>query len=90
MTTQFDQWRARSPYYDESHEAVAQSVRKFMAAEVLPHIDQWEADGELPRAAHKKAAAADKKKETADEDNQQPRHGHGSSEMVRYVCAHRE
>ena len=54
----FDEWRARSPYYDETHEAVAQSVRRFMAAEVLPHIDQWEADGELPRALHRKAAAA--------------------------------
>ena len=58
MTTQFDQWRARSPYYDESHEAVAQSVRRFMAREVLPNIDRWEAEGELPRSLHKKAAEA--------------------------------
>ena len=49
MTISFDEWRARSPFYDETHEAVAQSVRKFMAAEVLPNIDKWEADGELPR-----------------------------------------
>jgi acyl-CoA dehydrogenase len=26
-----------------------------MAAEVLPHLDQWERDGELPRELHKKA-----------------------------------
>ena len=58
MTTQFDQWRARSPYYDESHEAVAQSVRRFVAQEVAPHIDRWEAEGELPRDLHKKAAEA--------------------------------
>ncbi|WP_164156906.1 acyl-CoA dehydrogenase family protein [Sandarakinorhabdus rubra] len=58
MTISFDDWRARSPFYDESHEAVAQSVRRFMAAEVLPHIDRWEAEGELPRELHKKAAAA--------------------------------
>ena len=58
MTISFDEWRARSPFYDETHEAVAQSVRKFMAAEVLPHIDQWEEDGELPRELHKKAAQA--------------------------------
>jgi acyl-CoA dehydrogenase len=58
MTISFDEWRARSPFYDETHEAVAQSVRRFMAAEVLPHIDQWEADGELPRELHRKAAAA--------------------------------
>ena len=58
MTTKFDQWRARSPYYDESHEAVAQSVRRFVAQEVAPHIDRWEAEGELPRDLHKKAAEA--------------------------------
>ena len=58
MTTQFDQWRARSPYYDESHEAVAQSVRRFVAQEIAPHIDRWEAAGELPRELHKKAAEA--------------------------------
>lgn len=58
MTISFDEWRARSPFYDETHEAVAQSVRKFMAAEVLPNIDTWEADGELPRELHRKAAQA--------------------------------
>ncbi len=31
------------------------SVRRFMVAEVLPHLDQWERDGELPRELHKKA-----------------------------------
>lgn len=58
MTISFDDWRSRSPYYDETHEAVAQSVRRFMAAEVLPNIDRWEAEGELPRDLHRKAAAA--------------------------------
>jgi acyl-CoA dehydrogenase len=54
----FDDWRARSPYYADSHEALAQSVRRFVEREVAPHIDQWEVDGELPRALHKKAAEA--------------------------------
>lgn len=54
----FDDWRARSPYYDESHESLAQSVRRFVAREIAPYIDQWEVDGELPRALHKKAAEA--------------------------------
>ena len=58
MSISFDAWRARSPFYDETHEAVAQSVRKFMVAEVLPNIDRWEAEGELPRELHRKAAAA--------------------------------
>ena len=56
--TQFDDWRARSPYYDDTHEAVAQSVRRFVAQEVAPNIDAWEAAGELPRELHRKAAAA--------------------------------
>lgn len=56
--TNFDEWRARSPYYDETHAALAQSVRRFVAQEIAPHIDRWEAEGELPRALHKKAAAA--------------------------------
>jgi acyl-CoA dehydrogenase len=54
--TAFDDWRARSPYYDETHEALAQSVRRFVEREIAPHIDRWEAEGELPRALHKKAA----------------------------------
>ena len=33
------------------------SVRRFMDAEVLPQLDQWERDGELPRELHKKAGA---------------------------------
>lgn len=56
--TMFDEWRARSPYYDESHEAVAQSVRRFVEREVAPHIDAWEDARELPRALHRKAAEA--------------------------------
>ncbi len=54
----FEDWRARSPFYDETHEAVAQSVRRFVEREVAPHIDQWERDGELPRELHRKAAEA--------------------------------
>lgn len=56
--TAFDQWRARSPYYNESHEAVAQSVRRFVEREIAPHIDRWELEGELPRALHVAAARA--------------------------------
>ncbi len=54
----FDDWRARSPFYDETHEALAQSVRRFVEREIAPHIDRWEAEGELPRDLHKKAADA--------------------------------
>jgi len=54
----FDQWRSRSPHYDDSHEAVADSVRAFVTREITPHVDEWEDAGELPRDLHRKAAAA--------------------------------
>lgn len=56
--TMFDDWRARSPYYNETHEAVAQSVRRFIEREVMPNIDAWEDARELPRELHRKAAEA--------------------------------
>lgn len=56
--TSFDDWRARSPYYDETHAAVAASVRTFVAKEVAPNIEAWEDARALPRELHKKAAAA--------------------------------
>ena len=56
--TGFDLWRARSPYYNETHEAVAQSVRRFVEREIAPNIASWEAEGELPRSLHVAAAQA--------------------------------
>jgi acyl-CoA dehydrogenase len=57
-TPMFDQWRSRSPHYDESHEAVCDTVRAFVAREITPNVDAWEAAGELPRELHRKAAEA--------------------------------
>ncbi|MFO1254882.1 MAG: acyl-CoA dehydrogenase family protein [Sphingomonadaceae bacterium] len=57
-TPLFDQWRSRSPHYDESHEAVCDTVRRFVAQQITPHVDAWEAAGELPRDLHRKAAEA--------------------------------
>ncbi|MFN2098981.1 acyl-CoA dehydrogenase family protein [Altererythrobacter sp. MF3-039] len=54
----FDQWRSRSPHYDETHEAVCDSVRRFVTREIIPHVDEWEAAGEIPRELHRKAAEA--------------------------------
>lgn len=47
MGKMFDEWRARSPNYGESHEAIADSVRRFIAAQAAPHVDAWEAAGIL-------------------------------------------
>jgi len=49
---------AASPFYTEEHEAFRAQMRRFVAQEVAPHIEQWEAAGELPRELHRKAAAA--------------------------------
>lgn len=56
--TRFDRWRARSPFYNETHDAVAASVRRFVEREVAPNIDRWEGEGELPRSLHVAAAQA--------------------------------
>jgi len=32
------------------------TVRSFVERQILPHLDQWERDGELPRALHREAA----------------------------------
>ena len=55
MNTIFDDWRQRSPYYDDSHEAFSQSLRKFVEREVSPHVDEWEEAGIVPRDFHRKA-----------------------------------
>jgi acyl-CoA dehydrogenase len=54
----FDQWRSRSPHYDDTHEAVCDSVRTFVTREIMPHVDEWERSGMLPRELHRKAAQA--------------------------------
>lgn len=56
--TLFDDWRARSPFYNETHEAVAASVRRFVEREIAPHVDAWEEAHAIPRALHRKAAEA--------------------------------
>lgn len=35
-----------------------ETVRAFAEREILPHVDEWERAGELPRDLHRKAAAA--------------------------------
>lgn len=58
MEVIFDAWRARSPHYGESHEAVTQTVRRFIQKEAIPNLDLWEEQKEVPRAFNKKAGDA--------------------------------
>ena len=46
------------PFQTPERKALRDTVRRFVAAEVLPHQNQWERDGELPRTLHARAAEA--------------------------------
>lgn len=40
------------------HDLLRQTVREFARREVVPHLEEWERAGEVPRELHRKAAAA--------------------------------
>ncbi|MET0234282.1 MAG: acyl-CoA dehydrogenase family protein [Kibdelosporangium sp.] len=45
------------PFRTPERDALRQTVRRFVAAEVAPYLDEWERAGELPRDLHRKAGA---------------------------------
>lgn len=45
-----------SPFETPERKALRELARKFAEAEILPHQDEWEHTGELPRELHRKAA----------------------------------
>ncbi len=45
-----------NPFDTPERRELRATVRRFMAAEVLPHLDDWESAGELPLSLHRKAA----------------------------------
>ncbi len=44
--------------FDEDHEMFRDSVRRFMQAEVAPHVEQWRQDGRCDPAVFRKAGEA--------------------------------
>lgn len=40
--------RVPYPIFTEEHDALRASVRQFVAAEITPHVDKWEANGHFP------------------------------------------
>ena len=54
----FDEWRRNSPYYNESHEELSNSLRKFVEREAMPNVEKWEEAGIVPREFHRKAGEA--------------------------------
>jgi acyl-CoA dehydrogenase len=45
-------------WHTPEREQLRKSVRAFAEREVLPHVDEWERSGELPRELHRKAGEA--------------------------------
>ena len=48
--------RAVLPPFGEEHEALRESVGRFVAKEIAPHVDEWEAAREFPRELYRRCA----------------------------------
>ncbi len=46
------------PGFTEDHERYRETVRRFVAREVIPFVNAWDEAGEFPRELYRKAAAA--------------------------------
>lgn len=47
-----------NPYFDDTHDALRDAVRKFCEREISPHIAEWEETCTFPRELYKKTADA--------------------------------
>lgn len=45
-----------SPYYTAEHDAFRHQVRRFVAKEISPYVDQWDEAEEFPRELYRKAS----------------------------------
>lgn len=48
----------QEPCFSESHQILRTQVRKFVAREIAPHVDQWEQEKTFPRDLYRKAGDA--------------------------------
>jgi acyl-CoA dehydrogenase len=46
-----------SPFYTAEHEAFRDTLRRFVAREIAPYVDEWDEAGEFPRELYRKASA---------------------------------
>lgn len=56
MSLDFDSARLYNPYLTPAHEEWRSQLRKFLEAEVVPFLDEWEEAGQLPDTLWQKAA----------------------------------
>ena len=56
MSLDFDSARLHNPHLRPEHEAWRAQLRRFLDAEVVPFLDDWEEAGKIPDALWKKAA----------------------------------
>jgi acyl-CoA dehydrogenase len=49
---------SKSLFYTEEHEAFREQLRRFVAREITPNVNQWDDDGSFPRSLYTKAAEA--------------------------------
>ena len=59
MNRPFDAKAGYQQYFSKAHSMVRDAVRTFVRKEILPHIDQWEEDGEFPLELYRAAAELD-------------------------------
>ena len=36
-------------FFREEHELFRQNIRRFVQEEIVPNVDEWETNGEIPR-----------------------------------------
>lgn len=55
-TIDFDSTRFPSPFFGDTHREWRDALRRWIDREIVPHVEEWEEAGELPRDLYRKAA----------------------------------
>jgi len=55
-TIDFDSSKPTSPFYNDSHREWRDSLRRWLAKEVTPYVEEWEEAGQFPVSLYTKAA----------------------------------
>ena len=84
MTVEFNEERFRpsSPHFGETHHALREQIRRFVATDIAPNLDAWHADRVIPRELHYKSAALG-----ILQFGYRERYGGGSEEIMRDLAA---